>query len=104
MEAGMSGVVYCGSMGDWVLLTDDQCMKGVEALVGAGIPLVVGTGALTPALACAHAAHAADAGASGLMVIPRCSLAAHRPLRSEPISQTFSLQGRARSRSRESCR
>ena len=43
MEAGMSGVVYCGSMGDWVLLTDDQRMKGVEALVGAGIPVVVGT-------------------------------------------------------------
>jgi len=71
MEAGMSGVVYCGSMGDWVLLTDDQRMKGVEALVGAGIPVVVGTGALTSARACAHAAHASHVGASGLMVIPR---------------------------------
>jgi 4-hydroxy-tetrahydrodipicolinate synthase len=71
MEAGMGGVVYCGSMGDWVLLTDDQRQRGVEALVGADIPVVVGTGAFTPALACAHAAHAADVGASGLMVIPR---------------------------------
>ncbi len=27
---GMSAVVYCGSMGDWPLLTDEQRMEGVE--------------------------------------------------------------------------
>ena len=31
---GMSGVVYCGSMGDWPLLTDEERMAGVERLVG----------------------------------------------------------------------
>jgi len=71
IEAGMSGVVYCGSMGDWPLLTDEQRRAGVERLVEAGIPVIVGTGAQSPARAVAHAAHAAEVGASGLMVIPR---------------------------------
>jgi 4-hydroxy-tetrahydrodipicolinate synthase len=68
---GMSGVVYCGSMGDWPLLTDAQRMKGVEALVKAGIPVIVGTGAVNTATAAAHAAHAQKVGAAGLMLIPR---------------------------------
>ncbi|WP_343315572.1 dihydrodipicolinate synthase family protein [Brucella sp. BE17] len=68
---GMSGVVYCGSMGDWPLLSDEQRMTGVEALVKAGVPVVVGTGAVNTASAVAHAAHAQKVGAKGLMVIPR---------------------------------
>jgi dihydrodipicolinate synthase/N-acetylneuraminate lyase len=68
---GMSGVVYCGSMGDWPLLTDEDRKKGVEALVKAGVPVVVGTGAQNPARAAALAAHAKQTGAAGLMVIPR---------------------------------
>jgi 4-hydroxy-tetrahydrodipicolinate synthase len=71
VEAGMSGVVYCGSMGDWPLLTDEQRCTGVERLVTAGIPVVVGTGAQNPGRAAAIAAHAASVGAAGLMVIPR---------------------------------
>ncbi|WP_062205434.1 dihydrodipicolinate synthase family protein [Aureimonas sp. AU12] len=71
IDAGMSAVVYCGSMGDWPLLTDAQRMEGVERLVQAGIPVIVGTGAVNTALAVAHAAHAAKVGAHGLMVIPR---------------------------------
>ncbi|TWT94224.1 dihydrodipicolinate synthase family protein [Neorhodopirellula pilleata] len=71
MQAGMSGVVYCGSMGDWPLLSDDQRRRGVAALVEAGIPVVVGTGAVNTASACEHASHAASVGAAGLMVIPR---------------------------------
>lgn len=71
MEAGMSGVVYCGSMGDWPLLTDAQRMEGVARLVAAGIPVIVGTGAVNSALAVEHAAHAQKVGAAGLMVIPR---------------------------------
>jgi 1-pyrroline-4-hydroxy-2-carboxylate deaminase len=71
VKAGMSGVVYCGSMGDWPLLTDEQRMTGVERLVGAGIPVIVGTGAQNPARAAALAAHAKKVGAQGLMVIPR---------------------------------
>jgi dihydrodipicolinate synthase/N-acetylneuraminate lyase len=71
MAAGMSGVVYCGSMGDWPLLSDEQRREGVERLVAAGIPVVVGTGAQSPRQAAEHARHAASVGAAGLMVIPR---------------------------------
>ncbi len=71
IQAGMRAVVYCGSMGDWPLLTDEQRQTGVERLVKAGIPVVVGTGAQNPHLAAAHAAHARSVGAEGLMVIPR---------------------------------
>lgn len=68
---GMSAVVYCGSMGDWPLLTDAERMEGVERLVNAGVPVVVGTGAVNTKLAAAHAAHAQKVGAKGLMLIPR---------------------------------
>lgn len=68
---GMSAVVYCGSMGDWPLLTDAQRMEGVERLVKAGVPVIVGTGAVNTATAAAHAAHGQKVGARGLMIIPR---------------------------------
>ena len=68
---GMSAVVYCGSMGDWPLLTDQERQTGVRLLVEAGVPVVVGTGAQNPRIAAAHAAHAREVGAAGLMVIPR---------------------------------
>jgi dihydrodipicolinate synthase/N-acetylneuraminate lyase len=71
VETGMSAVVYCGSMGDWPLLTDAQRMEGVSRLVAAGLPVIVGTGAVNTASAVAHAAHAQKVGAQGLMVIPR---------------------------------
>ncbi len=68
---GMSAVIYAGSMGDWPLLTDEQRMEGVERLVGAGLKVIVGTGAQNPMRAAALAAHAKKVGAAGLMVIPR---------------------------------
>jgi 4-hydroxy-tetrahydrodipicolinate synthase len=71
IASGMSAVVYCGSMGDWPLLTDAQRMEGVERLVQAGVPVIVGTGAVNTKAAVAHAAHAQKVGAKGLMVIPR---------------------------------
>lgn len=71
VAAGMSAVVYCGSMGDWPLLTDAERMEGVERLVKAGLKVIVGTGAVNSASAVAHAAHAQKVGAAGLMVIPR---------------------------------
>jgi len=71
IAAGMSAVVYCGSMGDWPLLTDEQRMEGVERLVKAGVPVIAGTGAVNTRSAVAHAAHAQKVGAKGLMVIPR---------------------------------
>ena len=46
IELGMSGVVYCGSMGDWPLLSEAQRQEGVARLVEAGIPTIVGTGAV----------------------------------------------------------
>lgn len=71
VSAGMSAVIYCGSMGDWPLLTDQQRQEGVARLVAAGLPVIVGTGAQNPRLAAAHASHARQVGAAGLMVIPR---------------------------------
>ncbi len=71
MGAGMNAVVYCGSMGDWPLLTDAQRQAGVAALTDAGVPVIVGTGAVNTRTAAAHAAHAQEIGARGLMVIPR---------------------------------
>ena len=71
IAAGMRAVIYCGSMGDWPLLSDEQRQEGVARLVEAGVPVVVGTGAQSPQRAAAHAAHAAKVGAKGLMVIPR---------------------------------
>lgn len=71
IDIGMSAVVYCGSMGDWPLLTEAQRQEGVARLVAAGIPTIVGTGAVNSQEAVAHAAHAEKVGAHGLMVIPR---------------------------------
>ncbi len=71
IATGMRAVVYCGSMGDWPLLTDEQRQEGVRQLADAGVPVVVGTGAQNTKLAAAHARHAREVGAAGLMVIPR---------------------------------
>lgn len=68
---GMSAVIYAGTMGDWPLLTDRQRMEGVERLVGAGLPVIVGTGAMNTRAAVALAEHAQATGARGLMLIPR---------------------------------
>lgn len=71
IDIGMSGVVYCGSMGDWPLLTEAERQEGVARLVAADVPTIVGTGAVNSREAVSHAAHAAKVGAHGLMVIPR---------------------------------
>ena len=71
IDYGMSGVVYCGSMGDWPLITEADRLTGVAKLVDSGIPVVVGTGAVSTEAACRYAEHAAKVGAAGLMVIPR---------------------------------
>jgi 4-hydroxy-tetrahydrodipicolinate synthase len=71
MDAGMSSVVYCGSMGEWPQLSDAQRQQGVSALLEAGVPVVVGTGAQNTAIAVEHARHAKANGARGLMIIPR---------------------------------
>ena len=71
MHQGMSAVVYCGSMGDWPLLTIEQRKVGVEALIAADVPVIVGTGSPSTAQAVELGQHAQNAGAVGLMVIPR---------------------------------
>lgn len=71
LEKGMSGVIYCGSMGEWPLLTDEQRKEGVKRLVDAGVPVIVGTGAQNTAVAVSLAEHAQSVGAAGLMLIPR---------------------------------
>ena len=71
IELGMSSVVYCGSMGDWPLLSEQQRQQGVSALIGSGVPVIVGTGAQNTNNAVSHAAHAKESGAKGLMIIPR---------------------------------
>ena len=71
MSAGMNGVVYCGSMGDWPQLSDEQRQQGVADLCAAGVPTMVGTGGVNTRSATAHAAHADSVGAKALMVIPR---------------------------------
>jgi 4-hydroxy-tetrahydrodipicolinate synthase len=66
IEAGMSAVIYCGSMGDWPLLSDEERQEGVARLVQAGVPTIVGTGAINSKKATAHAKHAQEVGALGL--------------------------------------
>ena len=94
MDVGMNAVVYCGSMGDWPLLTTEDRQNGVKLLVDAGVKVVVGTGAQNPAQAAGHARHAQDVGAHGLMVIPRVLISwdvvgrATTPLRTNPFGCT----------------
>jgi hypothetical protein len=66
----MRGVVYCGSMGEWPLPDDAQRQEGVRRLVEAGVPVVVGTGAQSPARP-RPTPRTRGVGAQGLMVIPR---------------------------------
>lgn len=96
IDIGMSAVVYCGSMGDWPLLSEAERQEGVARLVAAGIPTVVGTGAVNTREAVSHAAHAAKVGAHGLMVIPRvmsrgASLAAQKSHFSDVLSAAPNL-------------
>ena len=71
IDIGMRAVVYCGSMGDWPLLSEAQREEGVATLIAAGVPVIVGTGAQNTARAVQLVEHARDSGAAGLMVIPR---------------------------------
>lgn len=71
MDAGMDAVIYCGSMGDWPLLTDEQRCEGVDLLCKNNIPVVVGTGAQNTRRAVEIVRRGKEAGAAGLMVIPR---------------------------------
>ena len=50
MAAGMSAVVYCGSMGDWPLLTDAERQEGVHNSPRLAFPSSSAPERRTPAL------------------------------------------------------
>src|SRR5690349_12857929 len=71
IQYGMAAMICAGSMRDWPLLTDAERMEPVERLVVAGLPVIVGPGAVNTRTAVALAEHAQSVGAKGLMAIPR---------------------------------
>ncbi len=81
-------------LGDWPLLTDEQRMEGVEALVRAGVKVIVGTGRRTRCGPRRLRRDARKVGAAGLMII---SAGPHRagppPRRSMRISRASSRTG-----------
>ncbi|MEJ2889587.1 dihydrodipicolinate synthase family protein [Actinomycetospora aeridis] len=72
IDGGVSGVVACGSTGEFAALSADERRRVVETVVDqtAGrVPVVAQTGGLTAAEAIAHSRHAERAGASVLMLV-----------------------------------
>ena len=63
MEAGMRSVVYCGSMGDWPLLTDAQRQEGCQYARRWRHSRGCWHWHANPKIAASHAAHAARVGA-----------------------------------------
>ena len=73
IREGVHGLVPGGSTGEFTTLTLDERKQLTELVVKAAsgrVPVVAGTGALSTRDAVDLAAHAADAGASALMVVP----------------------------------
>ncbi|MDL5159799.1 dihydrodipicolinate synthase family protein [Actinomycetospora termitidis] len=72
VDAGVGGVVACGSTGEFTALTADERRFVVETVVdqAAGrVPVVAQTGALTAREAIAHSRHAQAVGADVLMLV-----------------------------------
>jgi len=73
IREGVHGLVPAGSTGEFTTLTVAERKQLTELVVKAAagrVPVVAGTGALTTSEAVDLAAHAAQAGASALMVVP----------------------------------
>lgn len=73
IAAGVHGIVPGGSTGEFTALTVEERKLVVEACVKAAdgrVPVVAGTGALSTAEAIDLSVHAAQVGASALMVVP----------------------------------
>ena len=73
IREGAHGLVPGGSTGEFTTLTLDERKQLTELVVksaGGQVPVVAGTGALSTRDAVDLAAHAAQAGASELMVVP----------------------------------
>jgi 4-hydroxy-tetrahydrodipicolinate synthase len=73
IEEGVHGLVPGGSTGEFTTLSLDERKQLTELVVkaaGGRVPVVAGTGALSTREAIELAAHAAEVGASALMVVP----------------------------------
>lgn len=73
IAAGVSGLVPCGSTGEFVTLTGEERRAVVETVIAAAadrVPVVPHTGALSTAETVALSAHAEAAGADAVMIVP----------------------------------
>ena len=72
IEAGCDGIIVCGSLGEGPMLSQDEriaVLKRAQAATG-GKPTLMTVSEAGTREACALAAKAAKAGASGLMIVP----------------------------------
>ena len=87
-EAGLDSVGVLGSTGGYAYLTEDQrravLTEALEAAHGR-IPVIAGVGALRADMAARLARHAADAGASGLLLAPM----SYTPLTDDEVFDLF---------------
>lgn len=73
VEAGVDGILALGTTGEFADLTATERAAVASAVVEAAgdrIPVLVGAGGIGATEACEHARAAADAGASGVLVLP----------------------------------
>ncbi|MEH3145571.1 MAG: dihydrodipicolinate synthase family protein [Methylobacterium frigidaeris] len=72
MEAGCDGLIVCGSLGEGPMLSQDERLAVLKTAQSAakGKPVLMTVSEAGTREACALAARAAKAGASGLMVVP----------------------------------
>ena len=73
VAAGVSGLVSTGSTGEFMTLTHDERRRVTEAVIAAAagrVPTVAGTGALSTAETIELSAHAEEAGAAAVMIVP----------------------------------
>jgi 4-hydroxy-tetrahydrodipicolinate synthase len=73
LEAGVHGIVACGTMGEAGSLSSAERREVIEAAVAAAggrVPVIVGISSGTPTAAIALAADAAQAGADAAMMLP----------------------------------
>ena len=72
MEAGCDGIIVCGSLGEGPMLSQDERLEVLRTAQGVAgrKPVLMTVSEAGTREACALAARAAKAGASGLMIVP----------------------------------
>jgi len=86
VEAGVAGLVPCGSLGEYEALTDDERASVVKAAISAAegrVPVVAGVSGKSAAEARRWAEHAGEAGCSAVMCLPPTS---HAPTPAETVA------------------